>query len=42
MSDQELLLANNLIHRHMHRHGDLVHQHLHSHDMEHHHEHDEH
>jgi cobalt/nickel transport system ATP-binding protein len=40
MGDLEVLLANNLIHRHMHRHGDLVHQHLHSHDMEHHHGHD--
>lgn len=42
MNDLEVLLENNLIHRHMHRHGDLVHQHLHSHDIEHHHEHEEH
>ncbi len=42
MGDLEVLLANNLIHRHMHRHGDLVHQHLHSHDKGHSHGHDEH
>lgn len=42
MSDLELLMANNLIHRHMHRHGDLVHQHLHSHEKDHVHEHHEH
>jgi cobalt/nickel transport system ATP-binding protein len=42
MNDLDVLLANNLIHRHMHRHGDLVHQHLHAHDTEHHHEHHEH
>lgn len=40
MNDLELLMANNLIHRHMHRHGDLVHQHLHAHDKEHEHEHE--
>jgi cobalt/nickel transport system ATP-binding protein len=39
MNDLEVLMANNLIHRHMHRHGDLVHQHLHSHDKEHGHDH---
>jgi cobalt/nickel transport system ATP-binding protein len=42
MNDLEVLMANNLIHRHMHRHGDLVHQHLHSHEKEHVHEHHEH
>lgn len=39
MNDLEVLMANNLIHRHMHRHGNLVHQHLHAHDEGHHHEH---
>jgi cobalt/nickel transport system ATP-binding protein len=33
--DLELLLATNLIHRHMHRHGTIAHQHLHDHDEEH-------
>ncbi len=35
LSDLELLLAANLIHKHMHRHGAVVHQHLHSHEKEH-------
>jgi cobalt/nickel transport system ATP-binding protein len=35
LNDLELLLAANLIHKHMHRHGAIVHQHLHSHDKEH-------
>lgn len=39
LNDLELLLAANLIHKHMHRHGAIVHQHLHSHEMEHSHEH---
>lgn len=39
LNDLELLLAANLIHKHMHRHGAIVHQHLHSHEMEHSHRH---
>ncbi len=39
LNDLELLLAANLIHKHMHRHGVIVHQHLHSHEMEHSHRH---
>lgn len=39
LSDLELLLAANLIHKHMHRHGEMVHQHLHSHEKEHGHRH---
>ncbi len=39
LTDLELLLAANLIHKHMHRHGAIVHQHLHSHEMEHSHRH---
>lgn len=35
LSDLELLLAANLIHKHMHRHGSIAHQHLHAHEMEH-------
>jgi cobalt/nickel transport system ATP-binding protein len=35
LSDLELLLATNLIHKHMHRHGTIAHQHLHSHEKEH-------
>jgi cobalt/nickel transport system ATP-binding protein len=35
LSDLELLLAANLIHKHMHRHGTIAHQHLHSHEKEH-------
>lgn len=39
LDDLELLLAANLIHRHMHRHGTIVHRHLHDHDEEHGHKH---
>jgi len=39
LSDLELLLAANLIHKHMHRHGTIAHQHLHSHEKEHSHKH---
>jgi cobalt/nickel transport system ATP-binding protein len=35
LNDLDLLLAANLIHRHMHRHEVIVHQHLHSHQEEH-------
>jgi cobalt/nickel transport system ATP-binding protein len=35
LNDLELLLATNLIHRHMHRHGAIAHQHLHDHNKEH-------
>jgi cobalt/nickel transport system ATP-binding protein len=35
LSDLELLLAANLIHKHMHRHGTIAHQHLHAHEKEH-------
>jgi len=33
--DLELLISANLIHRHMHRHGELLHEHLHSNTAEH-------
>jgi cobalt/nickel transport system ATP-binding protein len=39
LNDLELLLAANLIHKHMHRHGAIVHQHLHTHEKEHSHAH---
>lgn len=39
LDDLELLLAANLIHKHMHRHGAMVHQHLHLHEKEHGHRH---
>ena len=39
LDDLELLLAANLIHRHMHRHGTILHRHLHDHDEEHAHKH---
>ncbi len=39
INDMELLLATNLIHKHMHRHGATVHQHMHVHEKEHGHEH---
>jgi len=39
INDLELLLATNLIHKHMHRHGAIVHQHMHAHEEEHGHEH---
>jgi cobalt/nickel transport system ATP-binding protein len=38
LSDQELLLRVNLIHEHMHRHGEAVHRHIHSHYLFHRHE----
>jgi cobalt/nickel transport system ATP-binding protein len=40
MNDLDLLLASNLIHKHMHRHGTLLHQHLHDHKENHLHLHD--
>ena len=40
MSDLDLLLSANLIHKHMHRHGKLMHEHLHAHSQEHKHEHE--
>ncbi len=39
INDLELLLATNLIHKHMHRHGAIVHQHMHAHEKDHGHEH---
>ena len=41
MADLDLLKAHNLIHRHMHRHGNMEHQHLHAHDDGHVHDHGE-
>lgn len=35
LSDLDLLLSANLIHKHMHRHGAMVHRHLHDHKEEH-------
>ena len=35
MCNLDLLMAANLIHRHMHRHGKLLHEHLHAHTKEH-------
>lgn len=40
MADPDLLLAANLIHSHMHRHGKLLHEHLHAHSQEHDHVHE--
>jgi cobalt/nickel transport system ATP-binding protein len=40
LGDLELLLAANLIHKHMHLHGAIVHQHLHAHEREHVHRHE--
>ncbi len=37
LEDQDLLLRVNLIHEHMHRHGEVTHRHLHSHYLFHHH-----
>ncbi len=37
LGDQDLLLKVNLIHEHIHHHGDTVHSHLHSHFLFHHH-----
>ncbi len=39
LSDQQLLIAANLVHEHLHWHGSLAHSHLHWHDAEHQHEH---
>ena len=39
MNDLDLLMATNLMHRHMHRHGKLVHEHPHAHAKEHEHGH---
>ena len=39
MNDLDLLMATNLMHRHMHRHGKLVHEHPHTHAKEHEHGH---
>lgn len=38
LSDQEFLLRVNLIHEHVHRHGERIHRHLHFHPLPHHHE----
>jgi len=38
LGDQELLLRVNLIHEHVHRHGDIAHRHIHSHYLFHRHE----
>ena len=35
MSNMDLLISANLVHRHMHRHGKLLHEHLHVHSKEH-------
>jgi len=40
LSNYELLLAANLIHKHMHLHGRLIHEHQHAHTKEHRHEHE--
>ncbi|HLK58320.1 MAG TPA: ABC transporter ATP-binding protein [Chthonomonadaceae bacterium] len=40
LNDLPLLLSVNLIHEHLHRHGDLVHSHPHFHDAEHDHHHE--
>src|SRR5207302_4810776 len=39
LQDQDLLIAANLIHEHLHSHGALVHTHLHPHDVVHQHDH---
>jgi len=39
MGNLDLLVAANLVHRHMHRHGKLLHDHLHAHTKEHEHVH---
>jgi cobalt/nickel transport system ATP-binding protein len=41
MSNLDLLMSANLIHRHMHRHGKLLHEHLHAHSKEHDHVHND-
>jgi len=38
LGDQDLLLRVNLIHEHIHRHGEMVHRHIHSHYLFHRHE----
>lgn len=38
LKDEELLLRVNLIHEHIHRHGEIVHRHIHSHYLFHRHE----
>lgn len=38
LKDEELLLRVNLIHEHIHRHGDMAHRHIHSHYLFHRHE----
>jgi cobalt/nickel transport system ATP-binding protein len=40
LGDIGLLLRVNLVHEHLHRHGDLVHSHPHFHDRDHDHHHD--
>ncbi len=40
LNDIELLLAANLIHKHMHRHGAIAHQHIHAHQEGHSHRHE--
>lgn len=40
MNDLDLLIAANLIHKHMHRHGAILHRHLHRHEDGHKHTHD--
>ncbi|HVP94372.1 MAG TPA: ABC transporter ATP-binding protein [Methanoregulaceae archaeon] len=39
MKNTELLISTNLIHKHVHRHGDILHDHLHPHSREHNHDH---
>ena len=38
LRDTDLLLKVNLIHEHMHRHGEIAHKHIHSHYLFHRHE----
>ncbi len=38
LGDQDLLLRANLIHEHIHRHGEMIHRHIHSHYLFHRHE----
>jgi cobalt/nickel transport system ATP-binding protein len=37
LADESLLLRVNLIHEHIHRHGEAAHKHIHSHYLFHHH-----
>jgi len=39
MKNTELLISTNLIHKHVHRHGNVLHDHLHPHSSEHNHDH---